>query len=144
MREQARHIVASWLREGLRRIDPSTGKPWKINALARRAVVSRQTLYNLLREQADAQDETLGRLAETLGVLPPRLDGEGSEAPATQAEVAAAYRRGYESGVADASAVMANLVEYVRAGAMAPTEDAEADEAARRTFDRLLHGRSAG
>lgn len=57
----------------MRRKRPGGSKRWTRIALAKEAGVSRQTIYSILEEKADPQDQTITDLARALGVPPPSL-----------------------------------------------------------------------
>ena len=64
---ELRRGAAEWLRE-------SAGRAWTWTALAKKARVSRQTIYNVLNEEADPEEETIARLATAMGLSAPSLD----------------------------------------------------------------------
>lgn len=63
-RATLRAVVAAWLRLAL------GGDP-NVAAIAKAAGVSRTTIYAILKEETDADDATIGKLATALGVAPP-------------------------------------------------------------------------
>lgn len=75
-----RLILAEWLRMGLQR------RGMKQLTLARQSGVSRDTIYRILRAETDAEEHTLRKLSDALGLALPELSGTTpQEAPSSPA-----------------------------------------------------------